>query len=280
MSKQLTLFGDEVVKKARKVKGGSHNPIVFYDYDTFVAKFTDKAKTTDDCYTPRDVYDAVVKYVGTIIDLSGKVICRPFYPGGDYENAEYPENGVVIDNPPFSIFLKICRFYSESEIPFFLFGPAMTIMRCCKYCTAVVSASQVKFDNGAVVPIGFASNLYKDAVVITAPILNEMIKSCESQLPPPKQKKYIYPREVLNVSQLQRLVESGEEFAVKRNECFVVNNLDNYGNLFGSHLLLSKGLADEKELRLARIEKKKKEDGEIVNVELSDRETRMLEKLV
>ena len=97
---------------------------------------------------------------------------------------------------------------------------------------------------------------------------------------PPKQKKYIYPREVLNVSQLQRLVKSGEEFAVKRNECFVVNNLDNYGNLFGSHLLLSKGLADEKELRLARIEKKKKEDEEIVNVELSDRETRMLEKLV
>lgn len=110
-----------------KRTGGSNNPIVFNDYESFVAKFTDKAKTTDDCYTPQDVYEAVVEYVKSIHDMTGKLILRPFFPGGDYENAEYPENGVVIDNPPFSIFTKICRWYSEKNIPFFLFGPGLTI---------------------------------------------------------------------------------------------------------------------------------------------------------
>jgi hypothetical protein len=86
----------------RTPKGGSSNPIVFHDYESYIAKFREQAKTTDDTYTPPDVYEAVVKYVGTIYDLTDKVILRPFYPGGDYRNAEYPEDGVVIDNPPFS----------------------------------------------------------------------------------------------------------------------------------------------------------------------------------
>ena len=102
MGEQITLFGVEEMKpKVKRPQGGSQNPIVFTDYDSFVAKFADSPKTTDDCFTPQDVYEAVVKYVGTVVDITGKVILRPFYPGGDYENAEYPENGVVIDNPPF-----------------------------------------------------------------------------------------------------------------------------------------------------------------------------------
>ena len=43
------MFGMEPVKRR---KGGSQNPIVFHDYESFVAKFQDKEKTTDDCYTP------------------------------------------------------------------------------------------------------------------------------------------------------------------------------------------------------------------------------------
>ena len=277
MSKQLTLFGDEVVKKARRVRGGSNNPIVFYDYDSFVAKFTDNAKTTDDCYTPRDVYDAVVKYVGTIIDLSGKVICRPFFPGGDYENAEYPENGVVIDNPPFSIFLKICRFYSESEIPFFLFGPGMTIFNCCEYCTAVVINSQIRFDNGALVRCGFASNLYGDSVLITAPSLDTLIRECESQAKPPKQPKYIYPNELLTVSEAHMLSEFGVDFVVKRKDCIIKRNLDNRGELFGCGLLLRKELAKRKEEELAK--RKEEELARRKEVTLSVREKKMVEML-
>ena len=134
----------ETTKKQR-LKGGSQNPIVFHDYESFVAKFQNKEKTTDDTYTPPDVYDAVLAYVRSIYPMEGKEILRPFYPGGDYERAEYPDNGVVIDNPPFSMFTKICRFYSERKIPFFLFGPGLTIFSCLKYCSVVVVASQIEY---------------------------------------------------------------------------------------------------------------------------------------
>lgn len=65
----------------------------FYDYEAYVAKFHDRdnlPKTTDETYTPEDVYNAVVDYVDTIYPLEGKVVVRPFYPGGDYEQYNYP----------------------------------------------------------------------------------------------------------------------------------------------------------------------------------------------
>lgn len=91
--KQLTIWGEveQPVKKRRN--GGSQNPIVFRDYDSFIAKFSDHPRTTDECWTPQDVYEAVVDYVGTLIDMEGRDVLRPFYPGGDYINAEYPVGG-------------------------------------------------------------------------------------------------------------------------------------------------------------------------------------------
>ena len=88
---QLSLFPDEEIRpqvKRPTRNGGSGNPIVFHDYESFISKFADNPKTTDDCYTPPDIYDAVVKWLGTKIDLTGKQILRPFYPGGDYVMAE------------------------------------------------------------------------------------------------------------------------------------------------------------------------------------------------
>lgn len=88
-------------------KNGKH-----YDYDAFVEKFKPK-KTTDDCYTPPEVYDIVLKHVRETYHIADDVpIVRPFYPGGDYENYDYPEGCVVVDNPPFSIFAKILDFYT------------------------------------------------------------------------------------------------------------------------------------------------------------------------
>lgn len=60
---------------------------LFTDYEGFVEKFEPK-KTTDDCYTPEPVYQTVLEYVGTLVDLSGLVVRRPFYPGGDSESEE------------------------------------------------------------------------------------------------------------------------------------------------------------------------------------------------
>ena len=81
---------------------------VFKDYDGFVEKFEPK-KTTDDCYTPPAVYDAVLGWLRENVDIENRVIVRPFYPGGDFERFEYPDGCVVVDNPPFSIITKICR---------------------------------------------------------------------------------------------------------------------------------------------------------------------------
>ena len=92
------------------------------EYKEFVDKFKPKL-TTDDCYTPKKVYDVVLDFVKENCKIEGLEILRPFYPGGDYENFHYPENSVVVDNPPFSIISKIIRFYNERGIKYFLFAP-------------------------------------------------------------------------------------------------------------------------------------------------------------
>ena len=100
----------------------------FNDYEGFVDKFKPK-KTTDDCYTPPAVYQAVLDYVKETYNLpDDTLVLRPFYPGGDYESVEYPEGCIVIDNPPFSIFSKIVDFYTKRGIRFFLFAPALTTL--------------------------------------------------------------------------------------------------------------------------------------------------------
>ena len=80
-------------------------------YEEFVEKFKPK-KTTDDCYTPEIVYEAIKNWAVNHYKWQGREIVRPFYPGGDYEQYEYPQNCVVIDNPPFSIISKIVKFYT------------------------------------------------------------------------------------------------------------------------------------------------------------------------
>ena len=62
-------------KRFKKRRGGkSMNPIVFHDYEGFLAKFKENPKTTDECWTPKDVYEAVLKYVGEIYPLELSLI--------------------------------------------------------------------------------------------------------------------------------------------------------------------------------------------------------------
>ena len=234
----------DMIKK--RLKGGSQNPIVFHDYESYIAKFQKKEKTTDDTYTPPDIYEAVLNYVRSIYPMEGKEILRPFYPGGDYEHAEYPEDGVVIDNPPFSMFTKICKFYSERRIPFFIFGPGLTIFSCLKYCSVVVVASQIEFSNGAKVKCNFATNLIGDTLVTISPELSEAIAACPSQTQKVNLPKFRYPQGLLSVSDLQTMAKGNLPFSVNRNEAVIVSNLDNHpkkGGLFGNHLLISEAAA-------------------------------------
>ena len=86
----------------------SQNPNLFNDYDGFVEKFKPK-KTTDDCYTPPLVYEAVSEWVSSQYGLDKNKFFRPFYPGGDYESEDYTDK-IVVDNPPFSILSKIVKW--------------------------------------------------------------------------------------------------------------------------------------------------------------------------
>jgi hypothetical protein len=118
------LFGNsEILFLKGKPKRGT----LLFEYDEFIDKFKEK-KTTDDCYTPKPVYDVILNYLKEKGKLrNGQKIIRPFFPGNDYSKVDYPDGCVVIDNPPFSIFTEILRFYLDRKIPFFLFGPHMTL---------------------------------------------------------------------------------------------------------------------------------------------------------
>ena len=94
------------------------NKKTFFDYEGFVEKFKPK-KTTDDCYTPPEVYEVIKDWVCNRYGINPETIVRPFYPGGDFENFNYPEGCLVLDNPPFSILAKIKRFYLEKELSSF-----------------------------------------------------------------------------------------------------------------------------------------------------------------
>ena len=88
-------------------------------YEEFVEKFKPK-KTTDDCYTPQEVYDCVADWVAEKYGLDRSTFVRPFWPGGDYEMFDYPDGCVVVDNPPFSILSRIVAHYAWKKIKFFL----------------------------------------------------------------------------------------------------------------------------------------------------------------
>lgn len=215
--KQLDLFGEEVRPKAKYVQGQVGKD----DYGEFTEKF--KAKlTTDDCYTPVEVYEAVLGWLREKVDLSGANIVRPFWPGGDYEAYDYKEDDVVVDNPPFSILAGILRFYQGRGIRFFLFGPQLTLFSSSSSSLTYIPCScAVKYANGAKVNTGFISNLFGDVFAMSAPDLRKRIKEAQEKakgddsvsLP-----RYEYPPEVLTSSMLGYLSTHGVEFTVMRDE--------------------------------------------------------------
>lgn len=266
MANQGYLFDDMETYSRKKGKTNAE----FYDYESFVKKFTENPKTTDDCYTPPAVYAEILNYVNSIYNLKGKKIIRPFYPGGDYESCEYPDDGVVIDNPPFSILSRIIKFYAAHSVPFFLFSPALTCTQNAEICTVVIADAEITYENKAVVKTNFVTNLLPaDILLITAPTLRKSLERAQ-ETRKAHHAKHVYPGNVLSVSDMHKLVDAGLHFEVKRSEAKIIVHLDGLPKkMFGKHLLISDPKA--KELAAAKLKAKEPARKETV-IELSERE--------
>ena len=246
---QLNIFGDEeVLIQAKRTRQET-----FEDYDAFVAKFDkDAPKTTDDCYTPQPIYEAILEWLGEKVDLRGRPIVRPFYPGGDYKNYDYPVNRVVIDNPPFSILAQIIRFYKATKIDYFLFAPALTLFSAVGDC-AVVANLQVVYANNAVVNTGFHTSLFGDAAVLVASSLKNKVQpiidalACKNKLNR-HLPKYTYPPHVITAATLHTAL-GVDDITIKKHECYYLRELDAQKPLnkalFGAGYIISTAKAKE-----------------------------------
>ena len=197
------------------------------EYDAFVEKFKPK-KTTDDCYTPPEVYDAVADFVANEYNLDKKNFVRPFWPGGDYQRHEYGPDSVVVDNPPFSIITSICKWYQDNGIKFFLFAPALTLFYSIRHdgVCAVVSNNEIVYENGAKVKTDFLTNL-DAAKVRTAPALTRALEEVEkARQTKPKLPVYQYPVECLTWSKVALLARGYSDFKLVPKECKVIRLLD------------------------------------------------------
>ena len=150
----------------------SQSKLKFEDYDGFVEKFKPK-KTTDDCYTPPEIYDVVADYVTERFGIDRADMVRPFYPGGDFESFAYPDGCCVVDNPPFSILQRIKRFYRDNGIKFFIFAPSLTAFSgaLTTEFTHIICDANITYANGAVVRTAFVTNMGGDVVAESCPEL-------------------------------------------------------------------------------------------------------------
>ena len=214
----------------------------FDSYADFEAKFKPK-KTTDDCYTPPEVYEAVRRWAVKRYGLEGREIVRPFFPGGDFERAEYPAGCVVLDNPPFSILAKIEAFYLRKEIDFFLFAPGLSVFRPDQRLGYVVCDLAIRYENGAEVPTSFVTNLGEN-LIETAPELSREIRDLQArnkQAP-----KYEYPANIITAAKVRYIDGKGIRYAVPRRTLAVfVRHVDanKQKGIFGGGFLVGQKAA-------------------------------------
>ena len=243
-------------------------------YEEFVEKFKPK-KTTDDCYTPPAVYEAVKGWAVKEYGLEEKEIVRPFYLGGDYENFNYSDNTVVIDNPPFSILSKIMDFYTAKGIKFFLFAPHLTLFSSNrnKFLCYLICGTSIIYENGAKVSTSFITNL-DNYIIRCVPDLMELIT--EAQKKSRNLPKYSYPKNIVTSTRLELATKAGMSFKLKRGECYFVRRLDTQKEMkktiFGAGFLIPDYKADELKEIMKEAEKE-------ITFGLSEREKEIIKNL-
>ncbi len=249
------------------------------EYQEFLQKFEPK-KTTDDCYTPDIVYEAVADYVAEYYGVNKCDYIRPFYPNGDYQKEKYKDGAVVVDNPPFSIISKICKWYNEHNIKYFLFAPALTLF-CIRVAQKLPCNVSVTYENGARVSTSFVTNM-DEYEIRTDPVLYKTVenankeneKRLKAELP-----KYSYPNELITATKCGWLAKYGQVLKLRACDCVWVSELDaqkkTKQSIFGGGYLISEKAAAEK----AAAEKAAAEKAAAQVFELSEREKNIIKSI-
>ena len=251
------------------------------EYAEFVEKFKPK-KTTDDCYTPDNIYQAVLDWAAARYGFDRAAAVRPFWPGGDYEAFDYPDGCVVVDNPPFSILAKITAFYNKNNVRFFLFCPGLLLAGASQLANSYVCTGEtITYENGAGVLTNFITNMgeYRmesapDLADIIEEINKRNVKATKKQVA-----KVRLPDEIVTAARMNYLAQHHVRLAIRREESAYFHNLDNY-NVFGGCLLLSERAAAERAAaERAAAERAAAERTAAIPVELSEREKAMVKHL-
>lgn len=247
------------------------------EYQDFVDKFKPK-KTTDDCYTPPNIYEAVRDYTVKKYNLEHCHVLRPFYPGGDYQSMVYPKDCVVIDNPPFSIISDICRWYQKRGIRFFLFAPGLVLFSIASgSCNYVLSGARITYENGATVNTSFVTNLGPWKIEVD-PLLTKLVnvENDKNVKDPSKElSQYIYPDAVITGASYT-LGQIGQSLKIPPEEAVFIRALDEqksvHKGIYGGGFLLSYQAAAEH----ASAKRATAEPLEKIKWELSEREKNLI----
>ena len=241
------------------------------EYNEFIDKF-ELPKTTDDCYTPDAVYEAVADWVAKEYGISRKNFIRPFYPGGDYQTEKYKNTDIVVDNPPFSILSEILKFYTEKCVRFFLFAPALTLFSSSSSSCALGVGANIVYENKAKVTTSFLTNLEMEYRFRSVPTLYKAIQDAMDKIKAETRQelaKNDFPDEVVTSTKLSYFSKYGVDFKVRREESERIRALDAQKEIkkviFGSGYLISEKAAAEK--------------AAAARFELSDREKEIVKKL-
>ena len=246
--RQLSMFEDDMnLVPYTSPKKGIGTVERLNDYEGFTEKFKPK-KTTDDCYTPPAIYEAVLGWLKAQEYISDDTeIIRPFYPGNDYQAFDYAD-GCVVDNPPFSIYAQIVRWFIANGVKFFLFGPQLTLkVMGADVCYLPVDAT-ITYENGAVVATGFVTNLIKGVRMWTAPTLHRALKLAS----PPKKilPKHTYPLNLITCATFGKISSREVDFKVMAEDCREIRQVESLARvkkaLFGGGWLLSTRAAAER----------------------------------
>ena len=214
-------------------------------YEDFKEKFKPK-KTTDDCYTPENIYNVIADWVASEYNLNRADFVRPFYPGESYQDRIYSDGCVVVDNPPFSILAEIITWYAQRGIRFFLFGPGLTIFSARNVdVTYICVGADITYANGAQVCTSFVTNM-DTCRARTAPDLYRLIKEQNdrnvygSKVHVPK---YEFPDCVITAAILQRWSKHGISYRLNKEDCVRISALDSMREagkaIYGGGYLLS-----------------------------------------